>query len=665
METVYASIAQHPGLYYLDNLESLFGAAEKSNQEVVAFLGRIGQINHTEWLASSRQDLPDWKHFRLSRLTKPAAVQLFLEEWNQSSGQNILLADQPLEDFVEYQLAGHPLSIVLTASHGRDYGDIAAVIRAWNDLNVDITTKYAAEQSQRKQDSLDTSIILSVRQLSNSPNALLLWSLFVFYPEGMDRTDQQDWIAQGAFSQKDILELVQRNLLQNQGGVLSMLPPLVRFAKIHLNNHTLGFSESHLFEQSASFSWSVLPKDYFSVSEKLLKRLPFIFAFLDYFSTQLSSYPDLTEVALKMKNFYSYQIWDGKKILTQLIQQSHLKSQEKNWAEWESNLGELEFRLGNNEAARTHFDHAYSLYEKTGSDQGKANGEWNLGSLEFRLGNNEAARTHFAHAYTLYEKTGSDLGKANCESNLGELEFHLGNNEAARTHFAHAYTLYEKTGSDLGKAACEWNLGELEFRLGNNEAARTHFANAYTLYEKTGSDQGKANCEINLGELEFHLGNNEAARTHFDHAYTWYEKTGDDQGKAACERNLGELEFHLGNNEAARTHFDHAYTLYEKTGSDQGKANCERNLGELEFHLGNKEAARTHFAQSLHLAEKCGYILGEALAYLALAKLAQAEEDQAAACSKLRQAAVIGQQIQDAALMEEVKTLQAAWSCDN
>ena len=75
--------------------------------------------------------------------------------------------------------------------------------------------------------------------------------------------------------------------------------------------------------------------------------------------------------------------------------------------------------------------------------------------------------------------------------------------------------------------------------------------------------------------------------------------------------------------------------------------------------------ARTHFAQSLHLAEKCGYILGEALAYLALAKLAQAEEDQAAACSKLRQAAVIGQQIQDAALMEEVKTLQAAWSCDN
>ncbi len=75
-----------------------------------------------------------WHGFQLPVLDRESAAELFAREWYQSSGQP-RPEDLPEEmaDFAAGDLGGHPLSIVLTASHGYDYAGLDEVIAAWRE----------------------------------------------------------------------------------------------------------------------------------------------------------------------------------------------------------------------------------------------------------------------------------------------------------------------------------------------------------------------------------------------------------------------------------------------------------------------------------------------------------------------------------------------------
>jgi tetratricopeptide (TPR) repeat protein len=67
-----------------------------------------------------------------------------------------------------------------------------------------------------------------------------------------------------------------------------------------------------------------------------------------------------------------------------------------------------------------------------------------LGDLEHKLGNNDAARAAFREALTLYQQVDNRLGQGNVQRGLGDLESRLGNNDAARAAYREALTLYKQ-----------------------------------------------------------------------------------------------------------------------------------------------------------------------------------------------------------------------------
>ncbi|MEM1322833.1 MAG: tetratricopeptide repeat protein [Bacteroidota bacterium] len=590
------------GLFYLDNLESL-----SEDETLPALLEELRKSPNTQWLASTRQLIGSWAFCRIDKLDIDHAVQVFLNQWHKNGGE-VLQPEQPLlRQFVAEELGGHPLSLILLASRGLDYGIFNDLIEDWRNTNPRDLAQRLSGQSKHRLDSLDDSLALSLEALKNYPKAIRLWALCAFFPDGMDAAAFRYFKEHTIAGPKERALLIQRSILKNEKGRLMMLPPFARFMHWRLEAKDDSISEQQLFEDGLGFAKEHMPRDYIIKGESgaiWLQRLPFVFQFMYYFSKRVNQYPGQLAVADYMLNQFSYAPFLGKRILEQLLDSTSFSEEGKGYeAQFQNNLGELEFRLGNNEQARALWLSAIASNEGMGSDIGKANSQRNLGVLEFRLGNNERARELWISTIALYEKIGDDQGKANSQRNLGGLEFRLGNNEQARTLWSSAMELYEQTGDNLGKANSQSNLGELEFRLQNNEQARVLWLSAMDLYERTGSYQGKANCQSNLGELEFRLGNNERARELWSIAMELYERTGDDLGKANSQRNLGELEFRLEENEKARKFWESAIKLYEKTGSNLGKAICLGNLADLELKLENYDQAIQFYQKTLRLEQ--------------------------------------------------------------
>ncbi|MBK8194633.1 MAG: tetratricopeptide repeat protein [Lewinellaceae bacterium] len=215
------------------------------------------------------------------------------------------------------------------------------------------------------------------------------------------------------------------------------------------------------------------------------------------------------------------------------------------------NLGNKWFFFDNHEAARALYQQALPLFEKVGSDLGKANTLKSLGDLERLLSENDKARALYQQALPLFEKVGSDLGKANTLQSLGDLERLLSENDKARALYQQALPLFEKVGDDLGKANTLKSLGDLEMRMSENDKARALYQQALPLFEKVGSDLGKANTLKSLGDLEMRMSENDKARALYQQALPLFEKVGDDLGKANTLKSLGDLERLLSENDSA------------------------------------------------------------------------------------------------------------------
>jgi tetratricopeptide (TPR) repeat protein len=138
----------------------------------------------------------------------------------------------------------------------------------------------------------------------------------------------------------------------------------------------------------------------------------------------------------------------------------------------------------------------------------------NLGNKWFFFDNHEAARALYQQALPLFEKVGSDLGKANTLQSLGDLEMRMSENDKARALYQQALPLFEKVGSDLGKANIMWSKGMIAWYNENNgPLALEEWGNALLLYRKVSYAEFVANTLARMAEVLNKTGNNNQACT--------------------------------------------------------------------------------------------------------------------------------------------------------
>ncbi|MEQ1747521.1 MAG: toll/interleukin-1 receptor domain-containing protein, partial [Saprospiraceae bacterium] len=441
-----------PGLYYIDNLESLDSPGGHD------LLRRLGSTPGVRVLASSRVRLAALgKPIEVDTLPLEAAMRTFREAW---TGGDELFDSPDFPVFVERDLGCHALSLVLVAALGE--------AKSLNRIMADWRAKGTAIARQEHDPSRRGSLAVSLHLTSDAVDtrhsgALLLWAVAALFPDGLDESVLAGlYQAVPEVDDDALLLLVRHRVLIRRGERYHLLPPVARFALDEAQRNAGGFSWAAtkaailpLLDGLVRLADSIAStNEALQARAVLLEKFPTVHRFLLEECQQ--EQPDTELLAFfqnGLRNWFQFSILLGKDMLETLqpVLAQSAQTQGSNAAALQA-LGDLERRLGNVERARSLYDEAIGLFKKEQDDLGRANALKALGDLESRLGNVERARSLYDEAIGLFKKEQSDLGRANALKALGDLERRLGNVERARSLYDEAIGLFKKEQSDLGRA---------------------------------------------------------------------------------------------------------------------------------------------------------------------------------------------------------------------
>ena len=313
-------IAQNPGLYYFDNLESAAG-----DPTLPAFLEKLSGIAGFQALASSREAVPSWDEtFKLNELDDKDACLLFQKIWREKGGSTLDSEQHLFEEFVKNDLGNHPLSITLTAPQGASYTGIKELATEWSKLGTAIA-KDSRIGTDNRHRNLQVSLSLSAKTIADQKGAIHLWSLVSLFPDGMPSEDQIWFLDKKVFSREDRSSLVNKNIIRNIDGYLTLLPPVARYAEDMLRENKSSFLRARFFEVAYPwFSELVENAEEAQGGEpvwKLIRNFPAIRRFMVFFTEINTHLQKILRLHKSLVQLYNRNPFLGLEILEKIFNQ--------------------------------------------------------------------------------------------------------------------------------------------------------------------------------------------------------------------------------------------------------------------------------------------------------------------------------------------------------
>jgi predicted alpha/beta hydrolase family esterase len=417
-----------PGLYYLDNLESV---AEKA--EGVKLLRALQQRNGVRLLVSSRVDLTGVmsQPIRIDVLPLESAMQLFRKLW---AGE-VQPPDPDLSRYVSKDLGCHALSITLTARLGHSYSFEDLVIR-WHGIGVAFAKGGTADS---RLDSLPISLRLTRDALSSQPGTLSLWTLAALFPIGIDAQLVSIFERAGGWPEEARQALSRHHVWQLREDRFHLLPPVARFA---LDETTTALPDN---------PWSEV------------RQLTFNF-FVELVSVANSVASTETSRRARTQLLASFDALH-RLILHDLRQSAPDAETIKRL------LGQLGFLCQFHPVLSAEiFRASVSLYEHEQSELGQANTLQSLGDLESRLGHVDEARSLYDRALALFERQQDELGQANTLQSLGDLDRIAGAFDDALLAYHSALRWYAQQQAPIGEAYTYAEIARCNHALAQKDA---------------------------------------------------------------------------------------------------------------------------------------------------------------------------------------------------
>ncbi|HKZ64479.1 MAG TPA: tetratricopeptide repeat protein [Thermoplasmata archaeon] len=237
--------------------------------------------------------------------------------------------------------------------------------------------------------------------------------------------------------------------------------------------------------------------------------------------------------------------------------------------------GEILSVRGEWPSARETFDEARSLAEDMGDRRSEARAVLELGVIEYRHGDFEAARTLFDRALAIVGDTDSAV-VARILNALGILEWQAGNLDAAADLYRRSRAAYEAVGDAAGVAGAINNLGILRWQRDDVDGALADYADALRLSEELGDYRTVAILYNNIGEAYRRKGEEANAAKFYDRSLTLSKKLGFQWQMGEVHRNLGRL---LAGNRAV-DHLRQALSIFENLGAVRDRDEVLRLLRE-------------------------------------------------------------------------------------
>ena len=182
---------------------------------------------------------------------------------------------------------------------------------------------------------------------------------------------------------------------------------------------------------------------------------------------------------------------------------------------------------GDDRQARALLADGLSHFERTGSDQGRADATARLANVELSEGRLDLAADLFERARLLREQLGDRRGVALALVGLGQVATRAGEHERASGLLQEAVDTFRRAGDRWGLTSTLWRVADLERARDRPEAAEARLEDALAVVDQTRRVRWQAVTRVNLAELALVRGDDARAVALLERALAGFEARGD------------------------------------------------------------------------------------------------------------------------------------------
>ncbi len=253
-----------------------------------------------------------------------------------------------------------------------------------------------------------------------------------------------------------------------------------------------------------------------------------------------------------------------------------------------------------------------------------------LGQIQFKQGDTDGARSSFERAIS--DPRIVDPGPEPIQSRIDLARVHLllGQYDEALRHLKEAGDLAVAQGFAEQEGLALYYLGVV-YRVRNRKAeAHSTYQKALQIFRQLGLDRLITYPLYDLSLMFQHEGDLDQAKAHMEEAYRIYTQIGYKSGLAAALLNLGAIEDQHGSFDAAMDAFRRSKNITEELGEDLGTAYALFSLGASAYKQREYARALVTLKEAHAMIERLGAesYKGYTLSYLAsvLVKLQRGDE---------------------------------------
>jgi tetratricopeptide (TPR) repeat protein/transcriptional regulator with XRE-family HTH domain len=279
-----------------------------------------------------------------------------------------------------------------------------------------------------------------------------------------------------------------------------------------------------------------------------------------------------------------------------------------------SDLGGVQYMLGDLDSASRNLDEALALYGGLADPLGRAQVFKRQGSIAFLAGRYEDADRVWSSALKLFRQVSDRRGEADALVRIGLLQYETGQIAAALASQSAARDMCVELDDPLGLANALCYLGEVQRDLGLHDEAIAATTRSIALYRELGDSFTIAGARSYLGASLRAAGRLDEAREEFSAALAVYQEAGDDFDGAGVLNQIGMLQTQERDFAGAADSLARALEQYKRWGSENGKCEVLNSLGEMALAAGDLDEALQYFRQALAIAEEKEILREEARA---------------------------------------------------
>jgi non-specific serine/threonine protein kinase len=232
----------------------------------------------------------------------------------------------------------------------------------------------------------------------------------------------------------------------------------------------------------------------------------------------LAADPHAAEAELKLTSAYGYHwmkrgMWaEGREALEHALARPDADHGSAPFGQALLALGNLEFRAGEFDLARRHYEGALAVLKQVGTEIQLANVTMNLGNVDWSQGNMESAQGWYETSLEHYRRAESTVGAAGCLNNLSALSTAREDWDRVESLQSEALAIFESIGVTHNICLSLFQLGIAALVRQDFELSHARLERALALAREADNRWNILAALDNLAGLENHRDRPEAAR---------------------------------------------------------------------------------------------------------------------------------------------------------